>query len=72
MLETGCCQGCYIRGLDITFQKGPDGHLYDRLDARLLVLVDLVQPNIVLAVAGIAQLRHDCERVREVVTFGER
>ena len=41
-----------IRGVDVTLQKDADGHLNDRLDAGLLVAVDLVYSDIVLAVAG--------------------
>ena len=48
----------HLRGLDIPLEEGADSLLYDRVDTRLLVLVDFVQTDVVLAVAGIAELRH--------------
>lgn len=49
-----------LRGLDITFQQDADGHLNDSLDTGLLITVNLVNADIVLAVAGSSQRAHDC------------
>lgn len=45
-----------LRLLDVTLEKGADGHLRDMLDTILLT-ADLEQADIVLAVACIAELR---------------
>lgn len=49
-----------LRGLDITLQQDADGHLDDSLDTGLLITVNLVNADIVLAVAGSSQRVHDC------------
>lgn len=47
-----------LRGLDVTLQQHADGHLDHGLDTGLGVLVDLVDADIVLAVAGSSNVRH--------------
>lgn len=42
----------FIRCLDLALKEAADGHLGDGLDAGFLVPVDLVNADIVLAVAG--------------------
>jgi len=49
------------RGLNVSFKQDADSHLNNGLDASLLVLLDLVEADIVLSIAGIAKLRHGNE-----------
>ena len=42
----------HLRGFDFTFKEHAHGHLNDRLGARLLITVDFVDTNVVLAIAG--------------------
>lgn len=48
-----------LRGLDITLQQDADGHLNDGLDTGFLIAVNLVNADIVLAVAGSSERAHD-------------
>jgi len=50
--------GLGVRGVDVALEEDADSHLHNGLNSSLLVLVDLVQPDVVLAIAGIAELRH--------------
>lgn len=55
--------GLGVRGVDLALEKAADGHLGDRLLASLLILVDLVDADIVLAIAGSRKAGHrvvDC------------
>lgn len=53
-------EGGILRSLDLTLEEAADGHLGDGLDAGFLVPVDLVDADIVLAVAGRGDGRHGC------------
>jgi hypothetical protein len=55
--------GCHLRSLNVTFEERADGLLNNGVNAGLLVLIDLVQADIVFAVAGIAKLRHTERRL---------
>jgi hypothetical protein len=46
----------HIRGFNVSFQQTANCHLHDGLHARLLVAMDLVNADIVLAVAGSTEL----------------
>jgi hypothetical protein len=48
----------HLRSLNVALEEGADGLLDDGVYARLFVLVNLVQANVVLAVLGVAELRH--------------
>ena len=50
--------GLGVRGLDLALEKAADRHLGDRLLARLRILVDLVDADIVLAVASSRKASH--------------
>lgn len=47
-----------VRSLNVSLQEGADGLLDNGVNASLLVLVDLVEADVVLAVACVAELRH--------------
>lgn len=47
-----------IRGLNVAFKQDANGHLHHRLSTRLLISVNLVEPDIVFAITSIAELRH--------------
>jgi hypothetical protein len=49
----------HLRGVDVAFEQDADGLLDNGVNTSLGVLIDLVQTNVVLAVAGVAKLRHD-------------
>ena len=49
----------YLRGLDISFQEHTHCHLYDSLDSCLCILVDFVDPDVVFAILGCGNFRHD-------------
>ena len=49
----------HLRGLNVALEQDADGLLDNSVNASLGVLVDLVQTNVILAVAGVAKLRHD-------------
>jgi hypothetical protein len=51
-----------LRSLDISLEQDADRLLDDVMDTSLGVLINLVQADIVLAVAGIRELRHDDRR----------
>ena len=51
-----------LRGLNVTFEQHADGHFNDGLGAGFLVTVDLVETDVVLAIAGVAEFCH-CIRV---------
>lgn len=48
----------HVRSLNVAFEEGANGLLDDGVDARLLVLIYLVQADVVLAVLGVAERRH--------------
>ena len=50
--------GGSLRGLDVTLQKNADGHFYHGLYSCLLVPVNVVQPDVVLAITSVADLSH--------------
>jgi hypothetical protein len=54
----GECRAGSLRGLDVSFKEDPHGHLHNGLSARSSIAVDLVQADVVLAVASVADLRH--------------
>lgn len=49
--------GWNIRGLDVALKEDADGHLDDILCA-VIVALHLVQADVILAIAGVAELRH--------------
>jgi hypothetical protein len=51
-----------LRSLDISLEQDADRLLDDVMDTSLGVLINLVEADIVLAVAGIRELRHDDRR----------
>jgi len=55
MLESS---GFGVRCVDVSLEEDADCLLDDGVDARPGVLIDLVQADIVLAVAGVRELRH--------------
>ena len=50
--------GSCLRGINIAFQKDTDRHFNDGLSSSLLILVDLIKADVVLAIACRAE-RHD-------------
>ena len=50
--------GSCLRGVNIALQKDTDRHFNDGLSSSLLILVDLVKADVVLAIACEAE-RHD-------------
>lgn len=56
--------GEVLRGFNVTFEERTDCLLNDGVDTSLFVLVYLVQTDIVLAILGVAELRHAEEEVR--------
>ena len=49
----------YLRGLDISFEKHAYCHLYHCLDSCVCILMNLVDPDVVFAILGCGNLRHD-------------
>jgi hypothetical protein len=49
----------FLRCGYIALKEDADGHFGDRLDAGRFVAVDLVEADVVLAVAGAGELGHD-------------
>jgi len=47
-----------IRSLNISLKQDPDGLLYDGVDTGFGIFVNLIEPDVVLAIAGVAKLRH--------------
>lgn len=47
-----------LRGFNISLEQDADCLLNNGVDAGLGVLINLVQTDVVLAVAGVAELRH--------------
>lgn len=56
VLQRGSLEG--LRGLNLALEQTADGHLSDGLDTSLGVFLDLVDADIVLAVAGRSKRRH--------------
>ena len=49
----------YLRGLDIPFEEHAYCHLYHGLDPCLGIFVDFVDSDVVFAILGCGNLRHD-------------
>ncbi len=49
----------YVRGLDVSLKKHAYCHLHYRLDPCLCILMDFVDPDVVLPILGCRNLRHD-------------
>lgn len=57
-----------VRNVNVALQKAADGHLNHGLEAGLFIAVDLVDTDIVLAVAGSSKLRrHFVVGFREMI-----
>lgn len=58
-LEVICNISKYLRGLDISFKEHAYCHLYHCLDARLCIFMDFVDSDVIFAILGCGNLRHD-------------
>lgn len=50
----------YLRGLDVSFEEHTYCHLYHSLDPRACILMDFVDPDVIFAILGCGNMRHDC------------
>ena len=65
----------YIRGLDISFEEHAYCHFYHGLDPSLCILMDFVDSDVVFAILGCGNLRHDSfwrviRELRMILRFG--
>ncbi len=69
----------YLRGFDITFEEHAYCHLHHCLNPRLFIFVDLVDPDVVFAILGCGNLRHNSffggwgwgiREIRKIISFG--